>query len=715
MGNNNNSNKKNSNTISKRTKQKYVPIDKSEGSIKSSATTTIKDKAKKSAVKTVDVKNKAFYPKNAKPKYYDKTVTDKPIPKIANGKPLFKGILKGNKRGFAFLEREDGGETLFVPHRHLRSAQHGDTVLVKMTKGDEACVERVLERGIVRIVGTYTARPGDAYGFVVPDGKNYYSDIFIPERYNKKAKTNDKVVVMIKEYNQESVVGKIVDIIGNADDDSTKILSILKSHEFSDEFSEQCLKEARELNDCADYGSRTDYRDLLTITIDGDDSKDFDDAVSLDFTKDGYKLYVHIADVSHFVKLNGAIDRDAYERCTSVYFPGKAYPMLPEKLSNDLCSLKEGVDRLTMTCLMFVDIYGNIKDCRIEESVIRSDHRMTYSEVTDILAGDKELCEKYNDIFPMLKNMESLAKLFKARRKRRGNIDLDTKESKIILDENGEVVKVEVYPYTVSNGIIEEFMLAANETVAQFAFEHDLPFIYRIHERPDKEKIAILRAFLDGVGVMLPSGDIDSIDMQQLLEQVAGQSIAGVVNKVMLRSMQKAKYTIKCTGHFGLASEYYCHFTSPIRRYPDLHIHRVLKKYIADKRVPNSAHIREWYGEISSRSSEREVAAERASREAEDFYKTRYMEKFIGEKFDGIISGITSFGIFVELTNTCEGLVKIETLPHDKYEFIPERFLLKGTKHQFRMGQTVRVEVIKADTATNRVTMILEDEQIKSE
>lgn len=623
------------------------------------------------------------------------------------GRQRLKGVLRGNKRGFAFLIRDDGGDDIFIPAKSLGGAMHADTVMVQIVKGDEGKVTSILERGIKRLVGEYH-KTNKSFGFVIPDSSSYYKDIYISAAQSMSAATNTKVVVEITGYG-ENPEGRITEIIGRACDKQSTVLSILKSYGFFNEFDKKAEDEAKakELN--INYADRTDYRELLTITIDGEDSKDLDDAISLEVKDGKYTLYVHIADVSHFVTEGSILDEEAFKRCTSVYFPGNVYPMLPQVLSNGLCSLNEGIDRLTLTCSMTYDNKGNLLDSLISKSVINNDYRMTYTDVTAIINRDKTVSDKYVKINELINNMSKLAEILKAKRDARGNINFETKECKIVLDEFGNVADIEPYPYTVANGIIEEFMIAANETVAEFACKKELPFVYRVHEKPDPTKMEGFNDLIKSQGYRLPAiADVAPKDLQQLLLAIAGQPLEQVISKVMLRCMKKAKYYPECLGHFGLASEYYCHFTSPIRRYPDLQIHRVIKG-ILDNNLGSIPKLAKWCKEVADTSSEREKASETAEREIDDFYKAEYMAKHIGEEFDGIISGVTSFGIFIEISNTCEGLARLDNLPKDNYTFIEARYKMQGTQHEYNLGQKVRIKVIEADAVGRKVSFDIID------
>lgn len=628
-------------------------------------------------------------------------------------KQKIKGVLRGNKRGFAFLVREDGGEDLFVPHAKLNGAQHGDTVYCQITKGDEAKVVDIVDRGIKRLVGTY--QKSKDYGFVIADDNGYYSDIFIPKGCDIKATNDTKVVVEITKYTERNPEGKIVEIIGKAGEKQSEVLSILKSYGFFNTFAKEVEEEAKKMQ--TKYTSnRTSFVDMLTISIDGDDSKDLDDAISVFKYDNFYKLYVHIADVSHYVEKGSFLDKEAFKRCTSVYFPGSVYPMLPPILSNGLCSLNGGEDRLALTCEMTINSEGEVVDSRLVKSIINNDYAMTYKVVQAILDGDKELIQKYSKVYEMICNAYDLSRILNAKRQKRGCINFETKECKVILDEKGDVYDIKPYPYLVSNSIIEEFMLAANETVAESLCHMELPFVYRTHEEPDGEKIIEFRKFVESCGYKLEPGKVHPAKLQKLLASVEGSPMENIISKVMLRSMKKAKYTTDNLGHFGLAAEYYCHFTSPIRRYPDLQIHRIIKAML-DGKLGNLDRLENWCEEVASVSSERERASEMAERDIDDYYKAEYMKRHIGETFEGVVSGVTAFGVFVELDNTCEGLAKRDNLPKDHYEFVENRYLLKGTKHKFTLGQVVKIEVIGSDIEGRRVSfkVLEEDSEVEDE
>lgn len=624
----------------------------------------------------------------------------------------FRGTVQGNERGFAFIIPDDKSVRdgdFFVPRRALNGAMNRDKVLAVHKRGteDEAYVVKIIERGQKRIVGTF--EKDKRAGYVLPDDKRFDSDVFVPLSLCMNAKPGDKVVAEITSYPKNAMVGgKIVEILGESGDFYTEELSIIRSYGLIEEFPAEVERAAEEVaRQPITPGKRRDLRNLLTITIDGEDTRDIDDAVSLERDGQNYVLGVHIADVSHYVKLNGKLDREAYARGTSVYFPDMVLPMLPKALSNGACSLNEGEDRYAMSCFMVFDQSGKKLGYDICESIIKSDHRMTYTEVTAILDGDEAVTKKYADVAPMLREMEKLCLKLEKRRKAAGSIDLDVKEAHIYVNEQGEIV-IPDYERSVSHRIIEQFMVSANESVADFAFKRKAPFLYRVHEQPSPEKASTFFSFLRDLGIT-PMGNVQDLqpsDFQKILKEVEDKPYSPVVNRVMLRSMQKARYCEDNLGHFGLASQCYCHFTSPIRRYPDLFVHRVLKKLLAG----DDAGAKKTYGPIAHEAgidtSECERRADMAERDVDDLYKVVYMQDKIGEEFDAVISGVTNFAVFAELPNTIEGIMRIETLPQDSYAFIEEKFLLKGIKHSFKIGDPIRIKVAGCDYGNMRVEFV---------
>ncbi|MEG1790639.1 MAG: ribonuclease R [Clostridia bacterium] len=631
---------------------------------------------------------------------------------------VYKGVLRGNRRGFAFLIREDGGADLFIPHRSLNGALHGDTVFARIVKGtvDEGEVVSVLSRGINQLVGKFVGERG-VNGFVIPDDDSYFCDIYVPSSKRGGAKNDDMVVVKILNYkNGKNPDGEIIEVLGKADTVKGDTLAIIRAHGFFENFPMEVLNEAEkaaELVDSKEFGRRKDLTKLVTITIDGEDARDFDDAISIERVGSGYKLYVHIADVSHFVRQGSVLDNEALKRATSVYLPNLVLPMLPEAISNGVCSLVENEKRLTLTVIMTLDSNGKLTNQEFVESVISSNHRMTYTDVTKILDNDKALCEKYSDIIEMLKTMAELAKVLGKKRLERGSINFQSRESKIVLNSDDSVKSIERYPYALSNNIIEEFMLLANETVAEFMFHTDLPFVYRVHEVPSREKLEVFKQFVMAFGYnFILNQNVYPMQFQALLNELTGKPEEGIISKVMLRSMQKAKYTTQNLGHFGLAADYYCHFTSPIRRYPDLMIHRVIKAMLRGKLVGGAIPKFEVACERAAIvSSEREIASEQAERDADDYFKMLFMVDKVGNVYDGYISGVTSFGVFVELDNTVEGLIGIESLPKGKYEFLDKQYILKGVGRSFALGDKLTVKVESVNRDLRKVNFVLYEDK----
>ena len=622
----------------------------------------------------------------------------------------FRGTVQGNERGFAFIIPENKKDATqkdyFVPRRSLMGAMNRDVVLAVHKKGteDEAYIVKIIERGQKRIVGTF--EKDKRAGYVIPDDKKFDSDVYVPFNLCMNAKPGDKVVAEITSYPHDKMVGgKIVEILGESGDFYTEELSIIRSYGLTEEFSQEAEKQAEKVSlQPVLPDGRKDFRNLLTVTIDGEDTRDIDDAVSLERDGENYVLGVHIADVSHYVKLNTKLDREAYERGTSVYFPDMVLPMLPRALSNGACSLNEGEDRYAMSCIMTFDKTGKKLGYEIYQSIIRSDHRMTYTAVTAILDGDEQTTKQYEDVAPMLKDMERLCLKLESRRKAAGSVNLDVKEAHIYVNEQGEIV-IPDYIRSVSHRIIEQFMVSANESVADFAFRQKAPFLYRVHEQPSPEKASSFFSFLRDLGIN-PAGDINDLtpaDFQKILKQTEDKPFYPVVNRVMLRSMQKARYCEDNLGHFGLASECYCHFTSPIRRYPDLFVHRTLKKLLSG----DAEGAKNAYGPIAREAgihtSECERIADAAERDVDDLYKVVYMQDKIGEEFDAVISGVTNFAVFAELPNTIEGIMRLEVLPKDNYAFIEDKFLLKGIRHSFRIGDPIKIKVVGCDYGDMRV------------
>ena len=620
---------------------------------------------------------------------------------------LIKGVIVGNERGFGFLvpeNKEVYEKDFFIPPKSLRGALHGDTVLIEQVynreSDDEGKVVEILQRGYTTIVGTF--RKDRRAGYLVPDEKKYALDIYIPLSDCFNIPNGVKAVAKITSYpHGKSPGGEIIEVLGEEDDFFAEELSIIRSYGLREEFPERVEKEAKKQETRGitekDLLGRTDFRDKLIVTIDGEDTRDIDDAISLEKDGDEYVLGVHIADVSHYVAYRSPLDLEAYERGTSVYFPDRVLPMLPRALSNGICSLNEGEDRLTLSCVMRVDKKGIVRSSEIVEGIIRSTHKMTYHEVTKILENDKVICEKYADVKAMVCLFAELTQILQTMRDKKGNISLDVKEAKIILSEQDEII-IPDYKRAFSYQIIEAFMVLANETVAEYMHSIEAPFIYRIHDKPSEEKASSFRKFAQTLGLVarFSADDVKPYDYQKLLRTAENLPIYSVLNRVMLRSMQKARYSPDNVGHFGLASGCYCHFTSPIRRYPDLCIHRIIKEIINGGYGEAIDKYSDFVERAAAQSSDRERKATDAERDVDDLYMTMYMSEHIGEEYDAVISGVTSFVLFAELPNTIEGFIPIESL-YGTYAFDPDHFCLIGTDRKYTIGENVKIKVIDVD------------------
>ena len=618
---------------------------------------------------------------------------------------LIKGTLVGNERGFAFLVpegKEKNENDYFIPHKSLHGALHGDTVLIELVtdrSDDEGSVVKILDRGYKTIVGTF--RRDRRAGCLFPDEKRFATEIYIPLSACSHIKNGVKAVAKITDYpHNKCPGGEIIEVLGEEDDFFAEELSIIRSYDLKEEFPPRVEKEAakqaaRKISE-ADIMARRDFRDKLIITIDGADTRDIDDAVSLEKVGDDYLLGVHIADVTHYVEYRSPLDIEALERGTSVYFPDRVLPMLPRPLSNGICSLNEGEDRLTLSCLMTIDKKGNVKSSEIVEGVIRSTHKMTYDEVTKILDGDKEICQKYSLVKDMVCLCAELTHILQTMREKKGSIALDVKEAKIIFED--DEIKIPDYERAFSYQIIEAFMVLANETVAEYMASIEAPFVYRVHEKPTEEKATTFRAFAQTLGLVarFSAQDVKPYDYQNLLKSAEGMPSYSVLNRVMLRSMQKARYDVENLGHFGLASKCYCHFTSPIRRYPDLCIHRIIKLVINGGYPEAIERFGEFVSTAAKQSSARERRATDAERDVDDLYMTMYMSERIGQQYDAVISGVTSFGLFAELPNTVEGFIPIESL-YGEFSYDADRFRLVGRTETYTIGESIKIKVTDVD------------------
>ncbi len=634
------------------------------------------------------------------------------------------GTFISHQKGFGFVEVEGVEEDYFIPAEHTGGAFHQDIVEIALLrkpdgKRQEAKVIRIVEHGIKEVVGTF--QKNKAFGFVIPDNQKLAQDIFVSKERSKGAVDGHKVVVEITDYGKpgKKPEGKVIEILGHINDPGVDIMSIVKAYDLPVFFPEKVLNQAeRVAQDVteADMAGRVDLRDVQMVTIDGEDAKDLDDAVSLTVEDGMYKLGVHIADVTNYVQENSALDREALKRGTSVYLVDRVIPMLPHALSNGICSLNEGVDRLALSCLMTINDKGEVVDHKLCESVIHSNRRMTYTSVKKILEDrDSEEIAKYEELVPMFEQMGELAAILRKKRHKRGSIDFDFPETKVILDKQGHPVEIKPYERNTATKLIEEFMLIANETVAEHFFWQETPFVYRTHETPDAEKIEKLVTFIRNFGLNLKAGhreDIHPKEIQKLLDTISGTDAEAMISRLTLRSMKQAKYNTESTGHFGLACKYYCHFTSPIRRYPDLQIHRIIKEeYRGRLNEGRVTHYQSILDQVANQSSTTERRAEEAERETIKMKKAEFMEDKIGETFEGVVSGITSWGIYVELPNTVEGLVHYTRMPGDRFFFNESSYEMIGemTGRKYCLGQTVRVVVVDVDKISRTVDFAIPD------
>jgi len=644
---------------------------------------------------------------------------------------LVPGRFQGSEKGFGFVIPDDEHmEDVFIPAEGVNGAMHGDMVMARIAvkaipgRSAEGEIIKVIKRENERIVGTFESSRN--FGFVIPDDKRISMDIFIPKEEINGAVTGQKVVAEITKWPEKrrNAEGRIVEIIGYVGQPGIDIISIIKAHRLREEFPEEVLIQARSIPDTVTsemMAGRRDLRSLRMVTIDGEDAKDLDDAVSIQkLDDDTYRLGVHIADVSHYVKEGTPLDMEALKRGTSVYLVDRVLPMLPKELSNGICSLNPHVDRLAFSVMMDVDRKGRVINHEIFESVINIDERMTYTDVYKILEEDDEgLKARYKHLLEDFYMMKELAEILRNRRMERGALDFDFGETKVTLDENGRPIDVRKYEITIANRIIEEFMLLCNETVAEYFYWADVPFVYRIHEEPMVEKMQSLAEFVYNLGYTLKGvNNIHPRALQELLKKIKGAKEETLISTVMLRSLQKARYSPYNDGHFGLAAKFYCHFTSPIRRYPDLIIHRIMKEYLKGTLTENRIeHFKSILPEITNQCSERERAAEEAERETVELKKVEYMTQHVGESFEGIVSNVTSFGMFVELENTVEGLVRMSDLDDDFYVYNEKQYALVGerTRKVYKIGDVVRVKAARADVAARQIDFVLDMEDEESE
>ena len=672
------------------------------------------------------------------------------------------GVFCGNQKGFGFVTVEGEEEDYFIPEFATLGAMHGDKVMIKIMsvsvgKRKEAQVTSILEHGNDEIVGYY--QKSKKYGFVIPDNQKLSDDIFVSAKNSMGAVTGHKVVVKITQFatKERKAEGKVVEILGHVNDPGTDILSIVRAFNLPTEFPEQLMDSLEQIPESVteeEIKGRLDLRDWQTVTIDGEDAKDLDDAITLTKNEKGYQLGVHIADVTHYVKEHSFLDKEALNRGTSVYLVDRVIPMLPHKLSNGICSLNAGEDRLALSCIMDIDEKGKVTGHHIVMTVIHVNRRMSYNQVDAILKAhavatggcydgvdygslaekenvqleDVTLClndgreikgaeilKEYQDYVEYFCNMKELSDILRQRRMARGSIDFDFPEAKILLTEDGEPVEIGPYDRNPAHKIIEDFMLMANETIAEDYFWQDIPFEFRVHGEPDPEKVDKLSDMMKGFGYYFKTNreKIHPKEFQKLLKKIEGTPEEGFLSRMTLRTMQQARYSVECSGHFGLAAKYYCHFTSPIRRYPDLQIHRIIKENLMGKL--NGKRLEHYMGilpVVAESNSKNERRAQEAEREVEKLKKVQYMSRRIGEEYDGIISGVTAYGFYVELSNTIEGMVRISTIPDDFYIYDEGSVSLIGREYgkSYIMGQQVRVKVVHVDKLLRTIDFELVEE-----
>ncbi len=656
------------------------------------------------------------------------------------------GVFQGTLRGFGFVLLE-GEPDVFISEDDVHGARDKDKVMISVKeefrgrsavqKKREGCVLKILERGNDTVVGTFRINGNN--GYVTPDNQKFGSEIYIAREHTKGAVNGHKVVVAIRDYGSESKLpqGRVIEILGHIDDPGVDIMSVIRGNGLPVEFPPEVLRMTEQLPSEAEEEAmlgRLDLRDILTVTIDGEDAKDLDDAVTIESIENGYRLGVHIADVSHYVRENSALDREAQKRGTSVYLVDRVIPMLPHILSNGICSLNAETDRLALSCIMEIDLSGTVLSHRIAESVIRVDRRMSYNKVFELLncpeeqhpEGDGEASVRYtykeqdhaeelaqygSKYIEMFQKMLLLSDILRDKRRKRGSLDFDLPETKIELDEEGHPLFISPYERNRAHMIIEDFMLVANETVAEEYFWMELPFLYRTHENPDEERIQKLNVFINNFGysVHFANDEIHPKELQKLLTRIEGTPEETLISRLALRSMKQAKYTTTCDGHFGLAAKYYCHFTSPIRRYPDLQIHRIIKEnlhgQLGEKRI---AHYNSILPEVAGQSSRMERRAEEAERETEKLKKAEYMLQFVGEQFTGVISGVSSWGIYVELQNTVEGMIRMSELADDYYIFDEAHYRMVGEHNgkEYKLGQKLEILVVRVDPLIHTVDFL---------
>lgn len=653
---------------------------------------------------------------------------------LAQRMGVITGKIEIHDRGFGFLIPDiEGIKDLFIAKTNLMGSMNGDRVVAKIIKEGrngkrtEGIIINIVERVNKNIVGIY--EDNKSFGFVLPEDKRIQNDIFISKKDRNGAKKGQIVMVEITRWpdgKRKNPEGKVVEILGRPGDKGIDIDIIIRKYNLPEDFPPSVLNSALDIEDFItedEIKGRLDLRNIKMVTIDGEDAKDLDDAVSIERLENGnFKLGVHIADVTHYVKERSVIDKEAFKRATSVYLIDRVIPMLPKKLSNGICSLNPKVDRLTLSCIMEVNRQGKVVNHTIAQSVIKTNERMTYTDVTKILRdNDAELIERYKDLVDDFKAMEEICKILRKKRLDRGAIDFDFEECKIILDEKGKPIDIKPYERAIANRMIEEFMLLANETVAEHMEKLKVPFVYRIHENPDAEKLEKFKAFIYNLGYndITWGEEVNPKALQRVLDKFKGENEETIISTLLLRSMMQARYSPECAGHFGLAADYYCHFTSPIRRYPDLQIHRIIKEYLNKELTENrSKKLVSIVDSAAKQSSEMERVAQEAEREVDDLKKAEYMKDRIGEIFEGMISSVTGFGAFVELPNTIEGLVHITSFRDDYYIYDEDRLILIGERNKkiYRLGDKLKVLCSKVDILSREIYFeIVEDKYILEE
>lgn len=634
------------------------------------------------------------------------------------------GVFMATTRGFGFVRIEGQDDDVFIPEPYCGGAYDGDLVKVQIYRetGDrgkrrEGKITEVVERANQTVVGTFMKN--DTFGFVVVDREKFTSDVYIPKSKTMGAVNGHKVVVEIEDFGDgtKNPEGKVIEILGHANDPGVDILSIVRGFGLPEEFPDDVMRQTEKIPSAVsseEIAGRMDFRDCPTVTIDGEDAKDLDDAITLTKTDDGgYELGVHIADVSQYVTEGSPLDREALRRGTSVYLADRVIPMLPHKLSNGICSLNEGEDRLALSCLIAYDAKGKIRSTRIGESVVRVDRRMSYTDVNAVVTlRDADTMERYRDFVPMFEQMKELASVLRKNRKKQGSIDFDFPECKIRMDEQGHPVDIVPYDRNTATKIIEEFMLAANKVVAEEYFWQEIPFLYRTHDVPDLEKVKELAALARNFSHTLKIGqdEVHPREIQKLIESIEGTEEEIFLSRLTLRAMKRAKYSTENDGHFGLATKYYCHFTSPIRRYPDLQIHRIIKEGMRGGIRPKRLeHYESILGQVAKASSDLERRADEAEREVDKLKKAEYMSSKLGEQYEGVISGVTGWGIYVELPNTVEGMVRLADLEDDRYEYDSENYRVVGRSsgREYRLGQKVTVQVAGADPLSRTIDFVI--------